>query len=106
MDSIGGNFDTVVKKIASFQDNLNLRYQLEDQLENKIAQQHKELSNTLYSLDTAKKALEQLDILKARNNQLELLLDQNQLENQKIINRQSSELEEKLQIINSSNELI
>lgn len=106
MDSIGGNFDTVVKKIASFQENLILRYQLEDQLENKITQQHKELSNTLYSLDTAKKALEQLDIFKARNNQLELLLDQNQLENQKIINRQSSELEEKLEIINSSNQLI
>jgi hypothetical protein len=106
MDSIGGNFDTVVKKIASFQENLILRYQLEDQLENKITQQHKELSNTLYSLDTAKKALEQLDIFKARYNQLELLLDQNQLENQKIINRQSSELEEKLEIINSSNQLI
>jgi hypothetical protein len=38
LDMIGSNFDTVIKKLSNFQDNLGIRNQIENQLETKIGQ--------------------------------------------------------------------
>jgi hypothetical protein len=57
LDLIGSNIDTVIKKLSNFQENLTLKNQIEAQLETKITQMEQELSNALYSLETARNAL-------------------------------------------------
>lgn len=106
LDMIGSNFDTVIKKLSNFQDNLGIRNQIENQLETKIGQQEKELSNALYSLDTARTALNELDTLKARNNELEIKLEEHGLESQKAQLKLNSDLEETKLTLEESSKLI
>lgn len=71
-----------------------------------MLEREKELSHAMYSLETAKTALGELDALKARNQELELKLEETYIETRKEELKLKSELEETKETLTESSNLI